>query len=694
MTPELAGGLRSPARSGRTAQRLRDAGARIRRVLHDFLAANAGAQDEVLRCLGDKAAAGPDPARIQRLRRLLAAEFDAPDFAPVDVEGRRGRLVPGLIEAIGRAAADPDADQLGPWLRNGAPCGIHHTVEPRGVFPPRDRDEDPIDPGELLVADPAEFANYRSVDGDPEQAAIVKAMLDADVANGFADWEDNAAGYAAPLHAGDGAMPSPTACLTKERPDGSLKHRLVLDLRRSQVNAARGKRTRSAPTERVLLPRLLDAADDVRDLLGELDTARGEELEDVNLDISDAYKIIPSNPTERRFFCIVFRQRVLRYFSLVFGAQIAGLLWCRFAAFLGRVTQALYSARAWRVQVYVDDPKLLARGTRPERDQMFAATFWLWLALGFPLSCGKGARGRPSPAARFSSVVWIGAELRIYPSHGEIAIPGAKAAEKVRAIRGVLRSNLIRVKQLRQLAGWGAWEAGLTPAMAPFVRELWGALTKPRADGRLWTRQVERPLRWLLALLEPDTARLALKRHIFPPTDPAGEPRLVCDASPWGLGAVLLEPHAHTQVLRPTAFFALDLPASALERYGAAVGDCRWQSLWELFVLVMAARHGAGRFSEGEVHAFSDSRAAIGAALRMASPSPSLNDLGAELALADATRHFRVALADHIAGVDNTLADALSRLSRGAAMPEELRGVARSTPPPFTWRAYPDRRFR
>ena len=48
---------------------------------------------------------------------------------------------------------------------------------------------------------------------------------------------------------------------------------------------------------------------------------------------------------------------------LVFGSSSAPTVWGRYAAFLGRTNAAVTDPSVLRVQVYVDDPLYLSRGS-------------------------------------------------------------------------------------------------------------------------------------------------------------------------------------------------------------------------------------------------------------------------------------------------------------------------------------------
>ena len=78
-----------------------------------------------------------------------------------------------------------------------------------------------------------------------------------------------------------------------------------------------------------------------------------------------------------------------------------------------------------------------------------------------------------------------------------------------------------------------------------------------------------------------------------------------------------------------------------------------------------------------------DSRAALGAALRMASNRATMNALAAELGLRAAASGITFE-GEHYRAVLNFECDALSRLAQGYQTPSSLLNVPRATPPERT----------
>ena len=98
----------------------------------------------------------------------------------------------------------------------------------------------------------------------------------------------------------------------KTRDDGTVKRRFIWDLRESEVNRA------VYLGERVVLPRLEDAADNLRDL--QRLSAPGDQLRMLVLDISDAFHQVPLHPEERRLHAALVGGVPVVYRCLVFGS--------------------------------------------------------------------------------------------------------------------------------------------------------------------------------------------------------------------------------------------------------------------------------------------------------------------------------------------------------------------------------------
>ena len=165
--------------------------------------------------------------------------------------------------------------------------------------------------------------------------------------------------------------------------------------------------------------------------------------------------------------------------------------------------------------------------------------------------------------------------------------------------------------------------------------------------------------------------------------------QIVCDASPWGLGAILLLNSL------PIEWFADAIWDSDHSRLGTQPGLPDGQSAFEALAVLVALRTWMARWrnSPTEIILQSDSLAALGAAAKAGSQVPSMNMLMQELALDWAEGLYEISLFGHVPGRLNTWADDLSRLydpNEAHVVPEELLHVPGIVPAPRDaswWRA-------
>lgn len=96
-------------------------------------------------------------------------------------------LQAGLLWRLGRAAGDPDADDMYCWLTQGAPAGIEVKIEDAArIFPASRGDEEPEMAADY--SDPWEHTNYSSVDEDPHAAPEVERLIATGFVKATRDW--------------------------------------------------------------------------------------------------------------------------------------------------------------------------------------------------------------------------------------------------------------------------------------------------------------------------------------------------------------------------------------------------------------------------------------------------------------------------------------------------------------------------
>ena len=199
-------------------------------------------------------------------------------------------------------------------------------------------------------------------------------------------------------------FPAPLGNVTKGRPEGGLKHRLIQYLKANMVNRAARFR------ERQVMPRPTDHAKDLSRA-----AARRRMMKRTNalirtliIDFENAFMSVPLAEDERAFNCCevpsgLKRTRVAAYPDepeqgkfvvwtvLGFGGKPNPLLFGRVASFAMRTGQCVANAVCKRSgavhsQVYVDDPALTVVGPPKIAQHALDCILMWWLLLGLPLS--------------------------------------------------------------------------------------------------------------------------------------------------------------------------------------------------------------------------------------------------------------------------------------------------------------------
>ena len=153
---------------------------------------------------------------------------------------------------------------------------------------------------------------------------------------------------------------------------------------------------------------------------------------------------------------------------------------------------------------------------------------------------------------------------------------------------------------------------------------------------------------------------------------------IVTDASPWGIGGVLMQDDW------PVAWFADDITTHDLRRFRAKLGDSALTTLWEVLALLVAMRTWSPLLTrEPCISVKADSLSALRVAIKFSSKDRRINAIARELALDSSAFSHQLRIFRHIPGFSNFLPDCLSRLTapHGSSQPfpEELSMVARGS---------------
>ena len=300
--------------------------------------------------------------------------------------------------------------------------------------------------------------------------------------------------------------------------------------------------------------------------------------------MADAFHQAPLHHQEARYTAALFRGKYYVFRVLVFGSGSSPTVWGRFAAFLGRSTSAVCPPSHLRMEIYVDDPVYAARGPRGAAAREIGIAL-VWAAtMGFPFAWRKSDGGQ--------SLRWIGALATVDLRSITVSVPPEKATEIAEPLAKAIRRNVVMRSTLRSLAGKISFLAGLVPNLKPYLATLWAVCTEPAEAAHhetsrrpacssgcpgkrgvekalpprlVFTRQCLPGLKWLLAFFQNQRGTLERCYHF------AGAPdeltlQAAVDASPWGIGGVLIRNGIVTE------WFADDLTPGDEKRLRAKIG--------------------------------------------------------------------------------------------------------------------------
>ena len=178
--------------------------------------------------------------------------------------------------------------------------GVSQQIPPGGHFPLLAEGAE-MNTDELDQVSPwsRTHPSFELLHGEPRPPglALVEKNIDAGLGRIFRDKAE------AEAWLGQRSHPAPLGNVSKPREDGTVKHRVIQDLRANSVNS-----TAQIP-ERQVLPRGLDHAVDMAELAHE---AAAEDIEVLVLDFANAFMTVPLAGNERPVNCSVLPQGARR----------------------------------------------------------------------------------------------------------------------------------------------------------------------------------------------------------------------------------------------------------------------------------------------------------------------------------------------------------------------------------------------
>ena len=252
------------------------------------------------------------------------------------------------------------------------------------------------------------------------------------------------------------------------------------------------------------------------------------------------------------------------------------------------------------------------------------------------------------------------------------------------------KTNLIKTKELRTYTGRANHVANLLFAWKPFLDTLWAATagsacslknrrTSRARTGMTWTKQVRSSLDWLAIFLEAEPGALRRSWELDHFRTPASSLTMVLDASPFGFGGALYEEG------RPVAFFHDIIDDHDQRIHHHKRGDHKGQQVWECLVVLIALRVWKDRWVKrrSSITIRSDNMSALALACRLKTSAAS-RLIGKEIAMVYTSAAFEPKVVEHISGITNTVADALSRIGDGSGafeVPDELAHLVKTPVP-------------
>ena len=601
-----------------------------------------------------------------------------------------------IVQAVQKASGDPDIP-LGSWLKDGAPQGIVKSITPGGLFP---LCHSPAEASSLegLMWGKGNHPSFNVVREEGQPSPGVKILRDY-FKSGYAHRYTSVEAATA-IH-GELVL-SPLGTLSKPKPDGTIKDRIIQDLRRGGANLL------AELFERIVLPRPGDHGWDLYDLWVQLagqTIPKEASVWSLIVDFKDAFMSTGTLEEEQRFTAAQVDDDesptgtyVYIWRTLGFGGKTFPLVYARPASFAARTAQALTHKSRCRLQLYVDDPALTLVGTRKWALLEGSLPILWWLVLGLDLSWRKGYFGN-------GAHVWIGVNYDIGLKGPTMQLPREYLVDTVNLLTPLTKpTGTIGVHKVQVALGKAARIGYVVPSAAPYVASLWAGFRQGRlqaAAGSPGTSPHMLPIRrfataakWLVTLISEALASAGVNDDVLTRTMgserrgslPQGVPVISFDASPWGGGALCWidgVPVQHT-------YFQWE--PSTLKILKAKLGRCEGQTSFEYATLFLVLLTFDSTLRDSGALIKGDNLSSLNEALRLKSTLPGMNTISREISWRKVAYSWQYDLA-HLPSELNDEADALSRLyaEPRRELPKDLLMTSTFVEPPLQtaslWRA-------
>eukprot|EP00435_Cladocopium_sp_Y103_P050142 s2443_g15.t1 len=601
------------------------------------------------------------------VRNRLHTMPDRCDTMPIDTEYYRTCIRGRLLHYWSEIVADP-GERCTRWTYEGAPAGLEQdTSELDGMFQQVDADEAELESVEELFTDYDVFQNYAGVEEDEEAFSTLESYQQ----KGFLTKFDNLDEVRE--FVGGEPVLSKLGCIKKAKlnmdtGEMNYKTRIILDCKRSQVSKIARR------THKAVLPRVSDA---VHSLLASMSS--GDNVTMLVADVTDAFWLIPLHFSERKYFVARLREKYYVFTRTAQGSRGAPLT---FAAVLSVAARWVASADpTMKLQVYVDDPLAILRGSVQEQQRLACLVVTMWSIMGFPIATHK--------AVLSQALIWIGVKLHIQESQVVAEVPASKVQELDKLLEEAMQSNVISKKSLRTLIGKAMAIASVLFVWRPFISELYVALHADQSQaprGCVWTKQIAHSVHWLRVFLSGEKAGIIRCYTLEAFNNKGPEIIITWDASPYGMGGTLQVQGTYVE------FFASKITEDDEIHLGTKLGSNEGQQTWEALCGLVCLRlwHNWWQSSRAKLRLRNDNMGALTLYAQVKGKSAAHTLLAREFALDLGRAQHRPRVVEHLPGVANTVCDVLSRRYQPGVvfnLPIQLKSAKAVVPPPRprTW---------
>ena len=260
-------------------------------------------------------------------------------------------------------------------------------------------------------------------------------------------------------------------------------------------------------------------------------------------------------------------------------------------------------------------------------------------------------------------MTWIGVEIQIKPWQIIVTLPLAKLQDLDKLIREMLSCNVVSEKELRSFAGKCSNIATVLYVWRPFLSQLWAALAARDSEltnappNCIWIKQIETTLFWIQAFIHQQSGAISRVFALAAFTGHKAPVEVTTDASVWGIGG-------YVSVNNVIIAYFSDIITPDDERILKQTrGDNLGQQVYEGLALLVAVRLWSHLWRSRRVRLIlrSDNVGALSIYSSVKGRSEGMNLLAREYALDMGECSFEPDIIEHLPGITNVTADALSR---------------------------------